>query len=114
MHLVAVDLTTGSMAFCVSKEKSIPAVCNIFDSIMHLQKALRSLREKSWKNNLLFASPSIRRPTQETAGLADTCAIIIAVTEGSQYELYKNLMEYRFQTIFRVDEVMRRLMQKAE
>ena len=63
MHLVAVDLTTGSMAFCVSKEKSIPAVCNIFDSIMHLQKALRSLREKSWKNNLLFASPSIRRPT---------------------------------------------------
>ena len=51
---------------------------------------------------------------QETAGLADTCAIIIAVTEGSQYELYKNLMEYRFQTIFRVDEVMRRLMQKAE
>lgn len=63
MHLVAVDLTTGSMAFCVSKEKSIPAVCNIFDSIMHLQKALRSLREKSWKNNLLFVSPSIRRPT---------------------------------------------------
>ena len=65
MHLVAVDLTTGSMAFCVSKEKSIPAVCNIFDSIMHLQKALRSLREKSWKNNLLFASPSIRRPTMD-------------------------------------------------
>ena len=63
MHLVAVDLTTGSMAFCVSKEKSITAVCNIFDSIMHLQKALRSLREKSWKNNLLFVSPSIRRPT---------------------------------------------------
>lgn len=51
---------------------------------------------------------------QEITGAADTCAVIIAVTESSQYELYKNLQDYGFKNILRVDDVMKRLMQRAE
>ena len=39
------------------------AVCRIFGRIMHSQTALRSQLDKGRKNNPLFASPSIRRPT---------------------------------------------------
>lgn len=39
------------------------AVCRIFGRIMHSQTALHSQLDKGRKNNPLFASPSIRRPT---------------------------------------------------
>ena len=35
----------------------------IYGKIMHPQTALHSQWDKGWKNNSLFASPSIRRPT---------------------------------------------------
>ncbi len=38
---------------------------------------------------------------------ADSCAVVIAVTETKQYELYCNLQHYHFKNIFRVDEVMK-------
>ena len=41
----------------------LTAVRRIFGRIMHSQTALRGQWDKGWKNNLLFASPSIRRPT---------------------------------------------------
>ena len=41
----------------------LTTVRRIFGRIMHSQTALRSQWDKGWKNNLLFASPSIRRPT---------------------------------------------------
>ena len=43
----------------------LTAVRRIFGRIMHSQTALRGQWDKGWKNNLLFASPSIRRPTPE-------------------------------------------------
>ncbi|MBD5550024.1 MAG: glycosyltransferase [Lachnospiraceae bacterium] len=48
---------------------------------------------------------------QETAGLAETCAIIIAVAERSQYELYQNLLQYNFRHVFRVDEAVWKIME---
>lgn len=61
---MAVDLMTGSMAFLYFRRKSVlTAVRRIFGRIMHSQTALRGQWDKGWKNNLLFASPSIRRPT---------------------------------------------------
>ena len=63
LHM-AVDLMTGSMAFLYFRRKSVlTAVRRIFGRIMHSQTALRGQWDKGWKNNLLFASPSIRRPT---------------------------------------------------
>ena len=41
----------------------LTAVRRIFGRIAHSQIALRSQWDKRWKNNLPFASPSIRRPT---------------------------------------------------
>ncbi len=41
----------------------LTAVRRIFGRIMHSQTALRGQWDKGWKNNLLFASSSIRRPT---------------------------------------------------
>jgi len=41
----------------------LTTVRRIFGRIMHSQTALRSQLDKGWKNNSLFASPSIRRPT---------------------------------------------------
>ena len=43
----------------------LTAVRRIFGRIAHSQIALRSQWDKRWKNNLPFASPSIRRPTSE-------------------------------------------------
>ena len=46
------------------RRKAIPATtCSILGRIVHLQTALRSQWDKCQKNNSLFASPSIRRPT---------------------------------------------------
>ena len=41
----------------------LTAECRIFGRSMHSQTALRSQWDKGGKNNLRFASPSIRRPT---------------------------------------------------
>lgn len=43
----------------------------------------------------------------ETIELADSCAVILAVAENNQYELYQNLIRYRFQHIFRVDSIIK-------
>ena len=46
------------------RRKAIPVTtCSILGRIVHLQTALRSQWDKCQKNNSLFASPSIRRPT---------------------------------------------------
>lgn len=49
------------------------------------------------------------REVGEVSGLADTCAVVIAVTERMQYELYQNLKQYGFKNIFRVDETIKKL-----
>ena len=41
----------------------LTTVRHIFGRIMHSETALHSQWDKGQKNNLLFASPSIRRPT---------------------------------------------------
>ena len=43
----------------------LTTVRHIFGRIMHSETALHSQWDKGRKNNLLFASPSIRRPTVE-------------------------------------------------
>ena len=43
----------------------LTTVRHIFGRIMHSETALCSQWDKGWKNNLLFASPSIRRPTAD-------------------------------------------------
>ena len=45
--------------------QSLTTVRHIFGRMMHSETALCSQWDKGWKNNLLFASPSIRRPTVE-------------------------------------------------
>ena len=46
------------------RRKAIPTTtCSISGRIVHLQTALRSQWDKCRKNNSLFASSSIRRPT---------------------------------------------------
>jgi len=47
---------------------------------------------------------------QEAIPWIDACAVIIAVTEWSQYELYGILEGYGFKHIFRVDETLRKMM----
>ncbi len=54
----------------------LTTVRHIFGRIMHSETALCSQWDKGWKNNLLFASPSIRRPTFNACFLLrlfDTC-----------------------------------------
>ncbi len=51
----------------------LTTVRHIFGRIMHSETALCSQWDKGWKNNLLFASPSIRRPTVNTP----SCHILI-------------------------------------
>lgn len=46
---------------------------------------------------------------REVSYLADTCAVVIAVAERMQYELYQNLKNYGFKNIFRADEVIRKI-----
>ena len=46
----------------------------------------------------------------EVADIANTCAIILAVSEMSQYELYQNLMKYDFKNIYRVDSRVRKFL----
>lgn len=48
----------------------LTTVRHIFGRIMHSETALHSQWDKGRKNNLLFASPSIRRPTVEHFQLA--------------------------------------------
>ena len=43
----------------------LTTVRHIFGRIMHSETALHSQWDKGRKNNLLFASPSIRRPTRD-------------------------------------------------
>ena len=45
----------------------LTTVRHIFGRIMHSETALHSQWDKGQKNNLLFASPSIRRPTSRRA-----------------------------------------------
>ena len=47
----------------------LTTVRHIFGRIMHSETALHSQWDKGRKNNLLFASPSIRRPTIWLASL---------------------------------------------
>ena len=46
----------------------LTTVRHIFGRIMHSETALHSQWDKGQKNNLLFASPSIRRPTRSQIG----------------------------------------------
>lgn len=43
---------------------------------------------------------------QKIPDLAESCAVVIAVAEQMQYELYQNLARYGFRNIYRVDEVI--------
>lgn len=45
---------------------------------------------------------------QEYSAQADSCAVVIAVTEWKQYEIYEHLRGYGFQNIFRVDKAVRK------
>lgn len=45
---------------------------------------------------------------REAADMADSCAVIIAVSEKSQYELCRNLSKYNFKNIYRVDPVVKK------
>ncbi len=47
---------------------------------------------------------------QEAGPAADCCAVVIAVTEWSQYELYMTLKSHGFRHIFRTDEAVRTLL----
>ena len=49
----------------------LTTVRHIFGRIMHSETALHSQWDKGRKNNLLFASPSIRRPTPYTPSSRD-------------------------------------------
>lgn len=51
-------------------------------------------------------------PVKELEELEDivySCAVIVAVAEDRQYELYQNLKKHRFKNIFRVDKLLKRL-----
>lgn len=41
----------------------------------------------------------------------ETAAVIIAVTERNQYEMYQNLLRYGFKHIFRVDDIVRQILE---
>ena len=45
---------------------------------------------------------------QKAMPMADTCGVVIAVTEWSQYELYNILERHGFRYIFRTDEALRK------
>ncbi len=50
-------------------------------------------------------------PVKAIASLADDtvdCAVLIAVTEGSQYEMYMTLQQLEFKNIYRVDPLIRK------
>lgn len=42
-------------------------------------------------------------------GNIETAAVIIAVTERNQYEMYQNLIQYGFKHVFRVDDIVRKI-----
>lgn len=44
---------------------------------------------------------------QEAVGMARSCAVVIAVSEQMQYEIYQNLLRNDFQNIFRVDAIVK-------
>ena len=54
------------------------------------------------------------RGLQELVQWADSCAIIIAVVERNQYELYKNLVKYNFKHVIRVDTVIKKILARAD
>lgn len=43
----------------------------------------------------------------EIKDLTETCAVVVAVAEKNQYELYQNLAAYGFQNVYRVDRIVR-------
>lgn len=45
---------------------------------------------------------------QEVADIADSCAVVLAISEKNQYELYQNLSQYDFKNIYRVDPSIRK------
>lgn len=47
------------------------------------------------------------RELSELGGIAEDCAVIIAIAENRQYELYWNTQRYRFKHVFRVDDIIR-------
>ena len=47
----------------IGRKSMLTTVRHIFGRIMHSETALCSQWDKGWKNNVLFVSPSIRRPT---------------------------------------------------
>ena len=44
---------------------------------------------------------------QEMSDITESCAVVIAVAEWLQYELYQNLEQHGFQNIFRVDAIVK-------
>lgn len=58
-----------------------------------------------------FDSECLGMPVVELKSLIpkkDSCAIVVAVAQMNQLELYHNLQAYGFKNIFRVDEILRR------
>ena len=58
----------------------LTTVRHIFGRIMHSETALHSQWDKGQKNNLLFASPSIRRPTFQLSNRSHFYCLFINVT----------------------------------
>lgn len=50
------------------------------------------------------------RGLEELNDWKDSCAIIIAVAERSQYEMYQNLVKHNFKNIFRVDTIVKKIL----
>lgn len=57
----------------------LTTVRHIFGRIMHSETALCSQWDKGWKNNLLFASPSIRRPTPWGLWYVEVCYSFVCI-----------------------------------
>ena len=66
----------------------LTTVRHIFGRIMHSETALCSQWDKGWKNNLLFASPSIRRPTLRADEIE--CRASLVSEKGLSLLLYKD------------------------
>lgn len=62
--------------------------------------------ELSEQNRMCMGLPVYE--LKKITNLAGSCAVVIAVTEQMQYELYQNLAKHGFQNIYRVDEIIKR------
>ena len=67
----------------------LTTVRHIFGRIMHSETALHSQWDKGRKNNLLFASPSIRRPTV-TPGLFSVSGVYDGIRQMFLVIFYGN------------------------